>query len=173
MTLSLLRKTAIGLAAFVVVMVPSMGSTPATRPNDRDLSVAADQIGSGLPDDLGTASATTEPAPEVPDANPTNQLVPADEPAPPATVMTNPVPTDENGNPMFLSQDGGDGEHASIAVSQGVRNLIQSGDYDVWGLNFGETHLSNETETVFYLKSGDTWFRVTVTPDASVAPDGQ
>lgn len=83
---------------------------------------------------------------------------------------TAPVPTNENGEPMYLSQDGGDGEHASIAVSQGVRDLVQSGNYSQWGLQFGETPLSNEDETVFFLKAGDTYFRVTVTPDPSVAP---
>jgi hypothetical protein len=70
----------------------------------------------------------------------------------------------------YLSQDGGDGEHASIAVSQGLRDLIMSGNYDGWGLETGETPLSDETQTVFFLKTGETYFRVTVTPDASVAP---
>lgn len=95
-----------------------------------------------------------------------------DEPDPNPVVAPVPMPTNPNGGPMYLSQDGGDGEHASVAVNQGVRDLIQSGNYNNWNLNFGETTLSNETETIFWLKSGDTYFRVTVTPDPSVAPEG-
>lgn len=95
----------------------------------------------------------------------------------PATMQTAndgtvPVPTNENGEPMYLSQDGGDGEHASIAVGQGLRDLIQSGNYDVWELQTGETNLSNESQTVYWLKAGDTYFRVTVAPDPTVAPEG-
>jgi len=70
-----------------------------------------------------------------------------------------------------LSQDGGDGEHASIAISQAVRDLIDSGNYGPWGLQFGETELSDDTQTVFFLRTGDSYFRVTVTPDETVAPE--
>jgi hypothetical protein len=64
-----------------------------------------------------------------------------------------------------LSQDGGDGEHASIAVSQGVRDLIQSGNYTNWVLDFGETEESDADQTVFWLHAGETRFRVVVSKD--------
>jgi hypothetical protein len=87
------------------------------------------------------------------------------------TVEPQPVQTLENGVPMFLSQDGGDGEHASMAVTQGLRNIIDSGNYDNWELETGETGLSDADQTVFFLKAGDTYFRVTVVPDPTVAPE--
>jgi hypothetical protein len=87
------------------------------------------------------------------------------------TVEPQPVPTLENGAPMFLAQDGGDGEHASMAVTQGLRDLIDSGNYNSWELETGETGLSDADQTVFYLKAGNTYFRVTVAPDPTVAPE--
>jgi hypothetical protein len=86
-------------------------------------------------------------------------------------VEPQPVPTLENGAPMFLAQDGGDGEHASMAVTQGLRDLIDSGNYNSWELETGETGLSDADQTVFYLKAGNTYFRVTVAPDPTVAPE--
>lgn len=120
-----------------------------------------------------TAVASAEPTPlgpvgsgiEAPALSPAVAVATADDDSGIA-----PVPTNENGVPMYLSQDGGDGEHASIAVSQGVRDLVQSGSYSNWGLQFGETPLSDEGQTVFWLKSGNTYFRVTVAPDPTVEP---
>lgn len=70
----------------------------------------------------------------------------------------------------YMSQDGGDGERASGAVSQSMRDLIASGNYDVWGLDFGETEESDENQTVFWLHvSGPapagTRFRVVLTKE--------
>lgn len=123
---------------------------------------------------LGLAAvATADPTPlgpigsgvEVAAVEPVVQMTAADNDS-----GAGPTPVNENGEPM-LSQDGGDGEHASKAVNQGMRDLIQSGEYSVWGLEFGETSMSDETQTVFFLKSGDTYFRVSLTPDPSLAPE--
>lgn len=63
-----------------------------------------------------------------------------------------------------MNQDGGDGEHASIAVSQGIRDLIQSGNYSNWGLaGFTELETSDENQTVFGFTAGDTDFHLVLT----------
>lgn len=70
----------------------------------------------------------------------------------------------------YLSQDGGDGEHASGAVSQGIRDLVASGHYAVWGLSFGETEESGANQTVFWLQAGGsegTRFRLVLTKELS------
>lgn len=62
-----------------------------------------------------------------------------------------------------MSQDGGAGEHASVLISQAVRDLIQSHNYDAWSPEFGETNASNDVATVFILKVDGVDFDLTLT----------
>ena len=71
--------------------------------------------------------------------------------------------------PLPMSQDGGDGEHASIAVANAVRDAINGnspslGDVSAWGLSgFGELESSDENQTVFGFTAGDTDFHLVLT----------
>lgn len=69
----------------------------------------------------------------------------------------------------YLSQDGGDGEHASIVVANAVRDAVSGvvpslGDISSWGLTgFGELDASDENQTVFGFTAGDTDFHLVLT----------
>ena len=78
------------------------------------------------------------------------------------TENTQPVETLPDGTPKYLSQDGGDGEHASVAVSHAMRTLVGSGEFSSWGIQFGETEQSTDTATIFWVQAGETRFLLTL-----------
>lgn len=65
-------------------------------------------------------------------------------------------------NPL-LSQDGGDGEHAAITVSEGIRTVMQDPNYLPWGLAEFAEIAATEDEVRFAFKAGDTEFFLTLT----------
>lgn len=72
-------------------------------------------------------------------------------------------------SPLPLSQDGGDGEHASIAVENSMRDVMNNispslGDISGWGLTgfTGLTEASDGNQTVWGFTAGDTDFVLTL-----------
>ncbi len=79
-----------------------------------------------------------------------------------AEITTNPVETNPDGTAKYMSQDGGDGETASVAVNHIMRQGVASGDFRSVGLDFGETEQSTSTTTVFWVHVGETRFLLTL-----------
>lgn len=164
----MLRKIAVGLAALVAVLTLGTASGTAiagpgpSAPDSTEVAqVAAPTSALEAFVPLGTVGAgvlTVEPTSPV--AVATEPVVTYPNPG------TNPVPVDSGGIPLMMSQDGADGEHASIAVSQAIRELVNGPNYGAWGLDFGETEESNATQTVFWLQAGQTRFRLVLTKQA-------
>jgi hypothetical protein len=149
------------LIASLGVAAAMLLSGPASAASDElpDTPSTTTEVGGGS-DPLGIAVIA---------ANPDNPQD-ADAPAGPAVSYPVPAPmpvqTNENGVPVLLSQDNGDGEHASILMVNALRDGIEGrspslGDVSGWHFaDYGETNDSNDSQTVFEFTANGTRFRV-------------
>lgn len=172
----MLRKIAIGLgavAALVAVGFPAAGSAPADR--EYSVQTAAEAEAPNAPATIVPLVTEEAPMPE------TNESVTteAHQPEGPAgdgvqilatesggaEITTNPVETNPDGTPKYLSQDGAAGEHASTFVSHAVRTMVASGELNAWRPQFGETDQSSDTATVFWVEVDGERFLLTLEKD--------
>jgi hypothetical protein len=126
---------------------------------------------------IGLATAGLLLAPAVAGADPTTespgevgrgvqQLLDGAESPSVAPIPAQPI---AGGTAVLLSQDNGNGEHASILVANAVRDGVSGrapsvGNVDAWDVaDFGETQDSNDVQSVYTFTAGGERFLVTVT----------
>jgi hypothetical protein len=81
-----------------------------------------------------------------------------------------PIATNENGAAMYLSQDGGDGEHASIVVANSVRDGLagrspSTGNVEEWQMGDFAESAADEGSVTFTFRSGDHTYTLLLTED--------
>ena len=162
----MLRKISAALGMLLVAALLGVFSAGPTAADEPGFGPAGSAVAQVLVADE-TTTAEPEPTTETPPSPNDDREARLAEQAHDGTIMVpenHPVPvqTDENGAPMYMSQDGGAGEHASVLVANGMRQIVDGGLYAPWNPAFGETTESDGDSTIFFVEVDGERFRLTL-----------